>query len=171
MTKENIEKKLEINIMLEEIKAAYNDLVYYLDFECLGCGKCGCITIGFKKIILLMSEEIETLKEKGKIDGVVPHGKTGYLKFNKKRCSFLNKHYKCEIHEYKPLICLLHPFQVFTVGFVFGGGMIFDTKCSWVKENRSKLDNPSKDVLEAYYKLYSLVLEYKKKLRNFEVIR
>lgn len=149
--------------MLEEIKVAYYELAKQVKFKCLGCGKCGCITLSFDKPILLMSEEVEILKEKGKMYGVIPTNNGGRLRITPFKCAFFNKDNKCEIHEYKPLICLLHPFQVFTVGFVFGGGMIFDTKCSWVIKHRKKLDNPSNKVLDAYNRLYILVMKYKEK--------
>lgn len=151
--------------MIEEIKAAYNELAKIVGFKCLGCGKCGCITTDTNKLILLMDEEVEILKEKDKMYGVVSNFRNhNFLLITSIKCAFFTEDNKCEIHEYKPLICLLHPFQVFTVGFVFGGGMIFDTKCSWVKKNRSKLDKPSKCVLDAYNKLYNLVMRYKIKL-------
>ena len=150
--------------MIQEIKEAYEELAKVVNFKCLGCGKCGCLTDDDtnKKIMILMREEVETLIEKDKMYGIIPVGNFGYLKIISKRCAFLNEDNKCDIHEDKPIICLLHPFQVFMTGFVFGGGMIFDTKCSCVIKNRKKLDNPSKKVLEAYNKLYLLVLEYKK---------
>jgi len=149
--------------MIKEIKKTYEKLAKVVGFKCLGCGKCGCLALGFNKPILLMSEEVETLKEKGKMYGVIPMDNGGRLRITPFKCAFFNKNNKCEIHDYKPLICLLHPFQVFTVGFAFGGGMIFDTKCSWVKKHRKRLDNPSKKVLEAYNDLYNLVMEYKTK--------
>lgn len=163
MTKENI----------EEIKKAYEEFVKVVGFECLGCAKCE--TIETNAFILLMNEEIEILREKDKLYGVrmmvAPHtrirGFGAYLKIDEKtnKCVFLNKDNRCKIHEYKPLICFLHPFQMFTIGFMFGSLMIFDTKCSWVKKNRSKLDKPSKCILDAYTKLYNLVMNYKIKIR------
>lgn len=154
------------------IKNAFDKLAKAVGFKCLGCAKCERV-FNNKSMILLTIEEVERLKEKGKMYGVVPYkrinGFAGYLKFLGKniheefKCVFLDKNNKCEIHEYKPLICYIHPFQVFTVGFVFGGGMIFDTKCSWVKKHRKKLDNPSKKILDAYNCLYSLVMKYKEK--------
>lgn len=164
--------------MIDEIKIAYEKLAKAVNFKCLGCGKCGCITLDVEKLIFLTYQEVETLKEKDKLYGVIPTDKSrsfaGYLKFLEEyrfegydvyeefKCIFL-KNGKCEIHDYKPLICFIHPFQVFTVGFAFGGGMIFDTKCSWVKKHRKKLDKPSKKVLEAYNNLYGLVMKYKQK--------
>ena len=159
-------------VKIEEIKKAHEEFVKIVGFECSGCGKCGCKTIDDSwKVIFLTYQEVETLKEKGKMCGVIPNDKSrsfaGYLKFLGKslheefKCFFLTEDDKCEIHDYKPLICLLHPFQVFTVGFAFGGGMIFDTKCSWVKKNRSKLDKPTKCILDAYNKLLKLVMIYK----------
>ncbi len=153
---------------IDDIKKAWDKLAKAVGFKCLGCGKCGCIS---PKMIFLMNEEVEILKEKFNMFGVEPYkvirGIGGYLKFDEgeKRCFFFIKG-KCEIHEYKPLICYLHPFQVFTVGFAFGGGMIFDTKCSWVQKHRKKLDNPSKKVLDAYNHLYGLVIKYKEKKRK-----
>ena len=150
---------------IDDIKKAFNKLTKTIGFKCFCCGKCEDMPSNSK--ILLTNEEVELLKEKGKIYGVVPYDKVfgfgGYLKFNKNQCIFFTKDNKCEIHEYKPLVCYLHPFQVFTVGFAFGGGMIFDTKCSWVQKNRKKLDNPSKKVLDAYNHLYFLVMKYKEK--------
>ena len=156
-----------------EIKKAYQSLVKVLKFKCLRCGKCEHHIINpdpeRKTIIPLFPQEVERLEKEGKMYGVVSYkrlyGFSGYLKLNKKdnKCAFLTKDNKCEIHDYKPLICLIHPFQVFTVGFVFGGGMIFDTKCAWVKKHRKKLDNPSKEVREAYNYFYGLVMKYKLK--------
>ena len=160
-------------VEINDIKAAFDKLAKTVGFKCLGCAKCGR---GFnnKSMILLTIEEVEILKEKGKMYGVVPYKKingfAGYLKFLGKNiheefeCVFLDENNKCEIHEYKPLICYIHPFPVFTVGFVFGGGMIFDTKCSWVQKNRNRLDKPSKKILDAYNDLYVLVMKYKIKL-------
>jgi Fe-S-cluster containining protein len=151
--------------MIEEIKAAYNEFTKVVGFKCLGCGKCGCKTTGVGKVIFLMKEEVEVLKEKDKLYGVILIDNSelfgGYLNISPVKCAFLTEDDKCEIHDYKPLICLLHPFQVFTVGFAFGGGIIFDTDCSWVKKNRNKLDKPTGKVLDAYYKLLELVMKYK----------
>jgi len=150
-----------------DIKRAWDKLAKAVGFKCLGCAKCEYMSPNSK--ILLTNEEVELLKEKGKTYGVVLYKKVygfgGYLKLDEKEsnCLFLNKDNKCEIHEYKPLTCYIHPFQVFTVGFAFGGGMIFDTKCSWVQKNRKRLDNPSKKVLDAYNCLYVLVMNYKEK--------
>ena len=151
-------------VEIDDIKSAYDKFAKAINFKCLGCGKCGCITLSFDKPILLMSEEVKILKEKGKMYGVIPTNNGGHLRITPFKCAFFNKDNKCEIHEYKPLICFLHPFQVFTVGFVFGGGMVFDTKCSWVQKNRNRLDKPSKKILDAYNHLYILVMKYKIKL-------
>lgn len=154
-------------VEINDIKNAFDKLAKAIGFKCLGCAKCGYITEN-NKMILLTNEEVETLKEKDKMYGVIPHkrinGFAGYLKFKENKCIFLNKDNKCEIHEYKPLICYIHPFPIFTVGFVFGGGMVFDTKCSWVQKHRNKLDKPSKKILDVYNDLYILVIKYKIKL-------
>jgi len=151
---------------MKEIKKAYQALVKALGFECLGCAKCDHLDNPNSKI-LLMKEEVERIKKNGKLYGIIPYDKiygiTGYLKLkpNKNECIFLDKNNKCKIHDYKPLICYIHPFPLFTTGFVFGGGMVFDTKCSWVIKNRKKVDKPSKEVQDAYNQLYKFVWEYK----------
>jgi len=153
---------------MKEIKKAYQILVKALGFECLGCAKCEHLDNSTSKI-LLTKEEVEKIRRNGKLYGVVPYDKiygiTGYLKLkpNKNECIFLDKKNRCKIHDYKPLICYLHPFQLFTTGFVFGGGIVFDTKCSWVKKkkNRKKLDEPSKEVHNAYSQLYKVIWKYK----------
>lgn len=152
---------------LKIIREAYDQLAKTLNFKCFGCANCERFDSNSKNMILLMKEEVEILRKKGKLYGVVPYNKlygiSGYLKFkpNKNQCVFLDKNNRCKIHAYKPIICYIHPFQVFTTGFMFGGGMVFDTKCSWVEKNRKKLDKPSKKIFKAYNHFYKVVMEYK----------
>jgi len=152
---------------LKIIREAYDQLAKILGFKCFGCVKCEYFDSKSKNIIPLMKEEVEILRKNGKLYGIVLdnkiYGIKGYLKFkpNKNECIFLDKNNRCKIHAYKPIICYIHPFQVFTTGFVFGGGMVFDTKCSWVEKNRKKLDKPSKKVVDAYNYFYKVVMDYK----------
>ncbi len=141
---------------MEEIIVAYQKLIKEIGFECLSCGKC-CYTTthpttGLKNVIPILNREVETIRRHGKMYGVVPYHKIngigGYIKTVKdNKCIYLDRDKRCKINDYKPLVCMIHPFQAFTTPL---GGNMLDMTCLWFQKHPRTFAEPTRELIKVY---------------------
>lgn len=141
-------------------------------FYCYRCSHC-CFFVSFDETPILLTDEVEKLKElakRFKIKEELKFEKLGgvfYRWLIKGFCPFYDiNERKCIIHKEKPITCKMFPLLINIKNLEISVSL----SCDWVRANFDKIKNLGEDISKVFPYEYQALIQLVLKLKDLKLI-